>query len=224
MELDVKICGLSTPESVEAALRLGASHVGFIFFEKSPRNIDPARAGQLRSAALGKAKAVAVTVDASDERLDAIVSAMSPDMLQLHGKETPQRVAELKARYGLPVIKVIPILQATDLASADEYAGIADRLMFETKPPPGSELPGGNAVPFDWSILRELAPGTDYFLAGGINPQNVAEAIVVANPPGIDVSSGVESAPGIEGPFAHRGAVCANPQGDGVSRALPRRT
>lgn len=198
MKLDIKICGLSTPETIDAALRCGASHVGFIFFDKSPRNIDPARAGELRAAARGKAGAVAVTVDADDRRLDHIVETMAPDMLQLHGRESPQRVAELKARYGLSVIKALPISTRQDLGAASDYSGIADRLMFDAKPPPGASLPGGNATRFDWSILQALPPETDYLLAGGIDPQNVGEAIAIAHPPGLDVSSGVECAPGVK--------------------------
>jgi phosphoribosylanthranilate isomerase len=198
MAFDVKICGLKTPETIAVALRGGASHVGFIFFPKSPRYVDPPRAGELRKAARGRAMAVAVTVDADDPTLDAIVSAMAPDMLQLHGKETPKRVREIKARHGLPVIKALAVERKEDLEAAAPYAGIADRLLLDAKPPKGSELPGGNAAAFDWAILAGLPAGTDYLLAGGIHPGNVAQAIAVADPPGIDVSSGVESAPGVK--------------------------
>jgi phosphoribosylanthranilate isomerase len=198
MKLDVKICGLSTPESVAAALRHGASHVGFIFFDKSPRNVDANKAGALRQAAKGRARAVAVTVDADDARLDHIVATVAPDMLQLHGRETPQRVAALKSRYGLPVIKAIAIARREDLSAIGAYDGVADRFLFDAKPPPGSQLPGGNAVSFDWNILNHLPAGTDYFLAGGIAAENVAEALATAHPAGIDVSSGVESALGIK--------------------------
>jgi phosphoribosylanthranilate isomerase len=198
MTFDVKICGLKTPETIAAALRGGASHVGFNFFEKSPRYIDPRRAGELRQAARGRAWAVAVTVDADDTTLGRIVAAVAPDMLQLHGKETPQRVREIKARHGLPVIKALPVSSADDLAAVADYAGIADRFLLDARPPKGSELPGGNAIAFDWTILAGLPAGTDYLLAGGIHPGNVAEAIAVANPPGIDLSSGVESAPGVK--------------------------
>lgn len=199
MSLDIKICGLKTPEALDAALTGGASHVGFIFFEKSPRNIAPEAAGQLRAPAKGKAKAVAVTVDADDGFLDEIVAAMSPDMLQLHGRETPQRVAEVKARYGLPVMKALAIGEAADLERTRPYLGIADRFLFDAKPPAGSELPGGNGVSFDWTILSALS-GYDYLLSGGLNAGNVTEALRLANPPGIDVSSGVERAPGVKDP------------------------
>ena len=198
MNLDIKICGLSTPETIAAALDGGATHVGFIFFPKSPRNVSPQRAGALRGAASGRAHAVAVTVDADDALLDEIVAAMAPDMLQLHGKETPQRVAEVKARYGLPVMKALSVSTAADLDAARVYRGVADRLLFDARPPKGSELPGGNGVSFDWTLLANGAAGMDYMLSGGLDAANVADALRVAQPPGIDVSSGVESAPGVK--------------------------
>lgn len=198
MPLDIKICGLSTPASVEAALERGASHVGFIFFPKSPRNVSPEAAGALRRAALGRAKAVAVTVDANDALLDAIVAAMQPDMLQLHGSETPTRVAEIKARYGLPVMKALPVRDTADLDAAQSFIGVADRLLFDAKPPVGADLPGGNGVAFDWSLLSGLDKPVNYLLSGGLNADNVADALRIARPPGLDISSGVESAPGVK--------------------------
>lgn len=200
MTLDIKICGLKTDAAMAAALAGGASHVGFIFFPKSPRYVDPAEAGRLRQAATGKAKAVAVTVDAADAFLDEVVAKMRPDMLQLHGAETPARVAELKSRYGLPVMKVLSVSEAADLDPIKPYIGIADRLMFDAKPPKGSQLPGGNGVAFDWRILGGLDAGLDYMLSGGLNAANVGDALRLANPPGIDISSGVESAPGVKDP------------------------
>lgn len=198
MPLDIKICGLSTPETIAAALDGGASHVGFIFFPKSPRNVTPQQAAELRQAATGRAKAVAVTVDATDEFLDSIVTAMKPDMLQLHGKETPERVAEVRERYNLPVMKALSIGEPTDLLPIQGFIGVADRLLLDAKAPKGSELPGGNGMAFDWRLLAALDPGLDYMLSGGLNPGNVAEAIRLANPPGLDVSSGVESTPGVK--------------------------
>lgn len=198
MSLDVKICGLRTPEAVDAALAGGATHVGFIFFPKSPRNVTPDEAARLREKARGRAKAVAVTVDADDALLDAIVTAMRPDLLQLHGKESPERVLAVKARYRLPVIKALSVGEAADLARLDPYLGAADRLLLDAKPPLGSELPGGNGVAFDWSILRAMDKGTDYLLSGGLNAANVGDALRLAAPPGLDVSSGVESAPGVK--------------------------
>jgi phosphoribosylanthranilate isomerase len=200
MALDIKICGLKTDAALNAALAGGASHVGFIFFAKSPRYVEPQDAGRLREAARGKALAVAVTVDADDAFLDRIVSAMQPDLLQLHGGESPARMAEIKARYGLPVVKAFSIREAADLKAIEPYRGIADRFLFDAKPPKGSELPGGNGVAFDWSLLATVPPGTDYFLSGGLNAQNIGAALGIANPPAIDISSGVESAPGVKDP------------------------
>lgn len=200
MTLDIKICGLKTDAAVDAALAGGASHVGFIFFDKSPRHVSLDEAARLRARAKDKAKAVAVTVDADDAMLDVIVSAMSPDMLQLHGKETPARVAEVKARYDLPVMKAFSVRDAADLDAVAPYRGIADRFLFDAKPPKGSDLPGGNGVSFDWLLLAALDPGLDYMLSGGLNAGNIADALRLANPPGIDISSGVESAPGVKNP------------------------
>ena len=198
MTLDIKICGLKTEEALTAALAGGASHVGFIFFAKSPRNVSPADAGRLRKAAIGRAEAVAVTVDADDPTLDAIVAEMRPDMLQLHGHETPERVSAVKARQGLPVMKAFSVREAADLAATKPYSGIADRFLFDAKPPRGAELPGGNGMPFDWRVLASLDPDIDYMLSGGLNAQNIGEALRLVSPAGIDISSGVESAPGVK--------------------------
>jgi len=200
MALDIKICGLKTDQAMAAALAGGASHVGFIFFAKSPRYVEPAEAGRLREAARGKALAVAVTVDASDAFLAEIVTAMQPDMLQMHGSETLERVAELKARYGLPVMKALPLSEAADLDRIKPFIGVADRFLFDAKPPKGSVLPGGNGVAFDWRILAGLDAGVDYMLSGGLNAANIGDALRFANPPGIDISSGVESAAGVKDP------------------------
>jgi phosphoribosylanthranilate isomerase len=200
MALEIKICGLKTPEALAAALDGGASHVGFIFFPKSPRNVAPEEAGRLRQAARGRARAVAVTVDADDTLLDTIVAAMTPDMLQLHGGETPERAAAIKARYRLPVVKAFSVREAADLAAVEPYRGVADRFLFDARPPEGSELPGGNGVAFDWSLLGAVPAGIDYFLSGGLNAANIADAMRRADPPAVDISSGVESAPGVKDP------------------------
>ncbi|MES0193534.1 phosphoribosylanthranilate isomerase [Mesorhizobium sp. C264A] len=200
MALDIKICGLKTDDATAAALAGGASHVGFIFFARSPRYVEPAAAGRLRQAAIGKALAVAVTVDADDAFLDEIVEKMRPDMLQLHGTETPERVAEVKARYGSPVMKVFSVSEAADLERLQPFIGVADRFMFDAKPPKGSQLPGGNGVAFDWRILAGLDAGLDYMLSGGLNAANIGDALRSANPPAIDISSGVESGPGVKDP------------------------
>lgn len=198
MALDIKICGLKTDAALAAALDAGASHVGFIFFPRSPRHIAVEEAAHLRKAARGRAKAVAVTVDADDEALDRIVAAMEPDILQLHGHESPQRVAEVKARYGLAVMKAFALREAADLDAIAAYRGVADRFLFDAKPPAGSELPGGNGVSFDWRLLAGLDADVDYMLSGGLNAANIGDAIRLANPSGIDISSGVESAPGVK--------------------------
>lgn len=198
MALDIKICGLKTDAALAAALDAGASHAGFIFFPKSPRHVSAEEAARLREAARGRAKAVAVTVDADDSALDRIVSVMQPDILQLHGKESPERVAEVKARYGLAVIKAFALREAADLDAIAAYRSVADRFLFDAKPPAGSELPGGNGVSFDWQLLAGLDADVDYMLSGGLNAANIGDAIRLANPPGIDISSGVESAPGVK--------------------------
>ncbi|MFC4624495.1 phosphoribosylanthranilate isomerase [Daeguia caeni] len=196
MALDIKICGLKTPETIAAALAGGATHIGFIFFPKSPRNVTPEQAGRLRAAVDGRARVVAVTVDADDALLDDIVHVVKPDMLQLHGHETPERVAAVKMRYDLPVMKAFAIRDAADLDAITPYKGVANRFLFDAKPPKEAELPGGNGISFDWDLLAALDGDVDYMLSGGLNAGNIAEALRKTRAPGIDISSGVESAPG----------------------------
>ncbi|MBP1858785.1 phosphoribosylanthranilate isomerase [Rhizobium herbae] len=198
MKTEVKICGLKTAEAVDKAVALGASHAGFIFFPRSPRNIEPDDAGRLADRIRGKAKIVAVTVDADNDDLDEIVSALSPDMLQLHGNESPDRVLTVKAVYGLPVIKALSIRDADDLRRIEPYIGIADRFLLDAKPPKGSDLPGGNGVSFDWRLLDMLDESVDYMLSGGLNADNIGEALAVTGAKAVDTSSGVESAPGVK--------------------------
>ncbi|MEV4610508.1 phosphoribosylanthranilate isomerase [Neorhizobium sp. LMR1-1-1.1] len=198
MKLDIKICGLSTADAVDRAVERGATHIGFIFFEKSPRNIAPEIAGELADRVRSRAKIVAVTVDANDEDLDDIVSLLRPDILQLHGHETPERILHIKALYGLPVMKVFSVREATDLHRVDPFIGVADRFLFDAKAPKGSDLPGGNGVSFDWNLMASLDEGVNYMLSGGLNKDNVADAIASTRATGIDVSSGVESAPGLK--------------------------
>ena len=200
MKLDIKICGLKTEDAIAAALEGGASHVGFIFFPKSPRNVEVETAARLRRFAGGRAQAVAVTVDAGDEMIEQIVEGMRPDALQLHGHEDAARVAELKRRYGLPVMKAVSVREAGDLEALAAYHGVADRFLLDAKPPIGAELPGGNGVPFDWSLLASLDGEVDYMLSGGLNAANIGEALAIARPRGIDISSGVERAPGEKDP------------------------
>lgn len=200
MKLDVKICGLKTEEAMAAALAGGATHVGFIFFEKSVRYIEPAEAGRLRKLAAGRAKVVAVTVDVDDMVLDAIVEKVQPEMLQLHGHESPERVKAIKGRYGIAAMKALPVRERSDLDAVEIYRDVADRLLFDAKPPKEAVVPGGRGVTFDWRLLEALDPAIDYMLSGGLNAGNIAEALAIARPSGIDISSGVESEPGIKTP------------------------
>ena len=195
MSLDIKICGLKTPEAIAAVLARGASHVGFIHFAKSPRHLSVDEMAALRPAVTG-AKLVVITVDADDAVIDDIVAKVRPDMLQLHGRETPARVAAVRARTGLPVIKALPIGSPEDVAGVAAYRGVADLLLLDAKKPKGSDLPGGNGVSFDWRLLAALDPEVTYMLSGGLDAGNVAAALRQARPAGIDISSGVESAPG----------------------------
>lgn len=199
--MDIKICGLKTEEAVRAVIDGGASHAGFIFFPKSPRNVSPQEAAPLAAlAADAGLTTVAVTVDADDTFLDEIVSLMKPAMLQLHGKETAERLAELKKKHGLPVMKAFAIREKADLAAIEPYHGIADLFLFDAKPPLGAELPGGNGIPFDWQVLNGLDPAIDYMLSGGLNSENIETALDLLDPPGLDISSGVESGPGTKDP------------------------
>lgn len=200
MTLDVKICGLKTEEAIEAALAGGASHCGFIFFAKSPRHVEIPLASRLRTAIGNRAAVVAVTVDADDAYLDEIVSVIQPDFLQLHGAETPERVAEVKTRYGLPAWKAFAVRDADDLVKIEPYRDIADGFLFDAKPKQGSGVPGGHGVAFDWQLLETLDPDIEYMLSGGINAANVADALARTTPTGLDLSSGVEKAPGEKDP------------------------
>jgi phosphoribosylanthranilate isomerase len=198
MTLDIKICGLKTEEAVDRAVALGATHIGFIFFAKSPRHIEPADAGRLADRIRGKAQIVSVSVDADNDDLDEIVDLIRPDILQLHGSETPDRMLTIKAVTGLPVWKVLSIADADDLRRIEAYDGIANRFLLDAKPPKNSELPGGNGVSFDWRLLSGLDGNVDYMLSGGLNKNNIGEALRIARPTGIDTSSGVESSPGVK--------------------------
>jgi len=196
--MDIKICGLSTMETVSAVAESGGTYAGFIFFEKSPRSVSVALAADLMAHAerLGL-KTVAVTVDAGDAFLDEVVAIAKPQILQLHGKESPKRVSEVKARHSRETWKALSISKIDDLAKLDPYRGIADRFLLDAKPPKGSELPGGNAVSFDWTILSKMRAGTDYLLSGGVDAGNVGDALR-AGAPALDLSSGVESTPGVK--------------------------
>ncbi|WP_159731577.1 phosphoribosylanthranilate isomerase [Methylosinus sp. Ce-a6] len=194
----IKICGLSTRSTLEAAIAAGADMAGFVFFEKSPRHISLETARDLgAAAAAGRIAKVALVVDADDSTLDAIVAALAPDLLQLHGKETPERVAAVKARFGLPVVKAVGVASAADVESAAAYRGVADLLLFDAKPAPGATVPGGAGAIFDWELLRGYSGG-NWMLSGGLDPANVAEAVRSTGAPAVDVSSGVERERGVK--------------------------
>ena len=201
MPVEVKICGLSTPDAVDAALAAGADLVGFVFFPKSPRNVSIEQAASLAGRARGRAKIVALVVDADDALLQAITAGVDPDFIQAHGSETPERVADIAALTGKPVIKAIKVKESSDVAAAASYSDVASLILYDAKAPEtlGHGLPGGNGLAFDWNLLGKERPPA-FMLAGGLTPDNVAEAIRVTGAPIVDVSSGVETGPGIKDP------------------------
>jgi phosphoribosylanthranilate isomerase len=209
MTLLIKICGLKTPEALDAALDAGADLVGFVFFPPSPRNVSFDEARALGARPKGRAGKVALSVDADDALLTRIVEALRPDLLQLHGSESVERVADVKARFGLPVMKVLPVAEASDLAAVPAYAAVADRLMFDARPPRDATRPGGLGQPFDWRLLRQLEFGIPFMLSGGLDAANVAEALTVTRAAAVDVSSGVERAPGEKDPDRIRAFIAA---------------
>lgn len=198
MNPEIKICGLKTPTAITTAIENGARYIGFIFFSKSPRNLTIDEASHLRSLIKLPVKLVAVTVDADDSLLDAIVANVQPDIIQCHGKETPARLLELKKRYGLPLIKAFSIRNQSDFDLVSDYSGIVDMVLFDAKAPAGSQLPGGNGISFDWSLMKSLDADCKTVLSGGLNAGNVEQAIAMTHPSVLDVSSGVESAPGVK--------------------------
>ena len=209
MALIVKICGLSTPVALDVALDAGADMVGFIFFPPSPRNVSLETARALASRVQSRARKVAVTVDADDTLLASIIEALKPDMLQLHGHETPQRVAAVRESFGLPVMKALPIETKSDLAAIASYTSVADRLLFDARPPREATRPGGLGQPFDWHLLENLDLSIPFMLSGGLHADNVAEALRVTRAGGVDVVSGVESAPGVKDPDKIRAFIRA---------------
>jgi phosphoribosylanthranilate isomerase len=205
----VKICGLSTAATLDAALEAGADMVGFVFFPKSPRHIDLATARELGRQARGRATIVALSVDADDDTLKRIVDALAPDLMQLHGSETPTRVKAIGELCARPTMKAIGVATREDLAAAKAYEGVADVLLIDAKPPKGAALPGGNGRPFDWSLTQDFhAPGL-WLLSGGLDPDTVGAAIALSGARGVDVSSGVESAPGVKDSTKIRAFVAA---------------
>jgi len=198
MTVEVKICGFKTAAALEAALAGGADYVGLVFCAASPRNVDLGTARALAGRARGRAKIVALLVDPDDALLTAVVAAVAPDILQLHGSETPQRVADIARNFGRPVLKAIKVAVAEDALGALAYAGKADRILFDAKPATDAAgaLPGGNGIPFDWQALGGVRGKLDYMLSGGLTPANVGEAIRLTGASAVDVSSGVERARG----------------------------
>jgi phosphoribosylanthranilate isomerase len=209
MALTIKICGLRTPETLDVALESGADQVGFVFFPPSPRNLGLEAARVLGQYVQGRAAKVALTVNANNETLADIVAALKPDMLQLHGTETPDRVAVVRSRFGLPVLKALPIAVRADLSPVREYANVADHLLFDARAPRQATRPGGLGRTFDWSLLTGLDAGVPFMLSGGLDADNVAEAIRVTRAWGVDVSSGVELSPGEKDPDKIRAFIHA---------------
>jgi phosphoribosylanthranilate isomerase len=205
----VKICGLSTGLTLNAALDAGADMVGFVFFSKSPRHIDWATARTLGRQVAGRAKIVALSVDADDDTLKRIVDSLAPDLMQLHGSETPARVKEITRLFARPAMKAIGVAAPADLAAAKAYEGAADSLLIDAKPPKDAVLPGGNGRPFDWRLTQDFRVPVPWLLSGGLDPDNIGSAIALSGARGVDVSSGVESAPGVKDPARIRAFVAA---------------
>lgn len=214
MSLIVKICGLKTPEALDVALESGADMVGFVFFAPSPRHLALAAARALGERVQGRAGKVALTVDADDATLAAVVEALKPDLLQLHGVETPERVTALRERFGLPVMKAVPIAERKDVARIELYKKVADRLIFDARAPQDATRPGGLGTPFDWTLLKGIDPGIPFMLSGGLDAGNVAEALRITRAPGVDVSSGVERADGEKAPDKIRAFIRAARKAD----------
>lgn len=198
MAIDVKICGLKTPEAITAAVEGGAAYLGFVFFERSPRNVTLDEAAALMGCVPEGVKKVALVVDPDDRLLDSILKACPVDVIQLHGRETASRVGEVRARTGKPVMKALPIAGPHDIGAARGYEAAADLLLFDAKPPEGATRPGGNALSFDWELLAGSTWGRPWFLAGGLDAGNVVEAVRTSGAKAVDVSSGVEDAPGVK--------------------------
>ncbi len=211
MSVEVKICGVNAPEAVAAAVEGGADYLGFAFYLRSPRYVTPAAAHELAAQAPVRVVKVGLAVDLDDAALAAILEAVPLDLWQLHGGESPARVAQIKERFGLPVMKVVRIAGPADVTAAEAYLRVADRLLFDAKPPKEmtDALPGGNALAFDWQLLAGRSWPVPWMLAGGLDPENVAEAIRVSGARTVDVSSGVEDRPGLKNPDKIRAFLAA---------------
>lgn len=200
MSIGIKICGITSPDDLEAAIAAGASHCGLVFFPPSPRSLSLQSAAEIARLGRGRVVTVALMVDPADDLVREVSATVTPDMIQLHGKEDPARTARIGAMSGVPVMKAISVSEAADVARADAWRDAADLILFDAKPPKGSAIPGGNGVPFDWSLLAGVKERMDFALSGGLTPENVAGAIAATAPVLVDVSSGVETAPGKKDP------------------------
>ena len=209
MSVLIKICGLKTPEALDVALAAGADMVGFVFFPASPRHVDLEIARALGERVRGRAQKVALSVDASDDELAASIEALKPDLLQLHGKEMPDRVVMVRKRFGLPVMKALPIAERADLSPIRLYDKVVDHLIFDARATGEATRPGGLGKSFDWRLLDALAVNVPFMLSGGLHAGNVAEALRITAAPGVDVSSGVERAPGEKDPDRIRAFIAA---------------
>lgn len=207
--IKVKICGVTTPEALEAAIEEEADFIGFVFFGKSPRNLSPERAARLIERVPSHIKTVGLFVDADDAGFDAVFRHAQLDMIQLHGSENPRRVAEIRSRWQKPVMKVIKVAEASDLIVLGETQSAADWILFDAKPPVDAELPGGNGRAFDWKILKNLKVPKPWMLSGGLTPDNIKTALEVLSPHAVDVSSGVEDSPGVKNPDKIRAFIRA---------------
>jgi phosphoribosylanthranilate isomerase len=209
MPLSVKICGLRTPQALDVALDSGADLVGFVFFAPSPRHLGLEAARTLGQRVQGRAGKVALTVDANDDTLLDIIGALKPDMLQLHGSETPERVVAVRTRFGLPVMKALAVAERKDLSTVRQYAQVVDRLIFDERAPKDATRPGGLGKPFDWTLLKDIKAPVPFMLSGGLDADNVSEALRITRAPGVDVSSGVERSPGEKDPDKIRAFIRA---------------
>jgi len=207
--VEVKICGITDEEAMDAAIEAGADYVGLVFYPPSPRAVTAERAAELVEFTPAEVAKVGLFVDPDDATLDRVLTRVRLDLLQLHGGETPERIEAIRLEYGLPVMKVIAVALAGDLAAAEPFLAVTDRLLFDAKPPKGATLPGGNAVSFDWTILKGRKWGVPWMLAGGLTPANVAEAVRISGAMAVDVSSGVETAPGVKDAAKIRAFIAA---------------
>jgi phosphoribosylanthranilate isomerase len=222
MSVLIKICGLKTSAALDVALEAGADFVGFVFFAASPRHVGVEAVRALRQRVRGRAQKVALSVDATDDELAASIDALKPDLLQLHGRETPERVAAVRERFGLPVMKALPIAERADLAAIRHYDGVADRLIFDARAEAEATRPGGLGKRFDWRLLENVQTRVPFMLSGGLDAVNVAQALRITGAPGVDVSSGVESVTG-EKDTAKIRAFIAAARAAGSKLAAPHR-